>query len=107
MGDAHDDLASRMTIAKMVSDRWEQNPPDTSEWVRALEGCAELFQHAANHIRHDRYREAARVIATACDTGEEVHQQTVMAYVMSGEATEDFLATVREQLGEEGDDAAM
>lgn len=99
---AHEDLVNRMVVGKMMREQWEADPPDPAEWARALEGCAELYRHAAAHLQADppRYAEAVRCVALALDTGNEIRGQATLAYAMSGQAFNDFMDNVRSSFGE-------
>lgn len=99
-----DDLHRRLVVGQMVREQWEADPPDPEEWVRALEGCAELYQHAARHLFADppRYLEAVRCLGLAVDAGVEVRGQAIIAYAMSGQAVDDLMGMVRDSFGEEG-----
>lgn len=95
-----DDLSKRALVGKMMTDAFEAEPPDTEEWARALEGCAELYRRAAQHLRTDpvSFQEAFRCVMPAVETGADIAQQVRLAYVLSGEATDDFMDVLRQQV---------
>lgn len=97
--DERDAMIARSIVGKTMRDGYEANPPDVSEWVRALDGCAELYQHASGHLSADppRFGEAVRCLRAALSMGSEVNGQATLAYVLSGEATDDFMGQLREQ----------
>lgn len=105
MDDA-DKLKARMTVGKMMRDNWEANPPDPQEWIRALTGCAELYLRAADYFAQDPpdWREALACLKPALEAGYEVHGQAMLGYAFSGQATDDFLGKVQEDLGRMDDD---
>lgn len=107
MSDEHEQMINRMAVAKMVRDRWEADPPDVEEWARALEGCSQLYALAAEHLRSDppRHVEAARCVAVATKSGADLHPQIVLAYAMSGQAMDDFMGKVRDDLARHNGEA--
>lgn len=105
MAEHDDDLHRRQIVGQLMREHWEADPPDPTDWARALEGCAQLYSHAANHLRADppRYAEAVRCIAIALDTGYEIRGQATIAYAMSGQAVDDFMRRVSDALGNHDD----
>ena len=94
-------LKQRMTVAKVMMDNY--TPPDVSTWVEALEGCAELYQHAANHLKEDPpdYGEAAHIIAVAVKAASTVHNQAMMSFALSGQAGDQMLDSVYHSFSED------
>ena len=89
-------LMQRMDVAKMMMDNY--TPPDVSTWIKVIEGCAELYQHAANHLKEDppNYGEAAHIIAVAVRASSSVHSQAMMSFAMSGQATEEMMEKIQQ-----------
>jgi hypothetical protein len=86
-----------MLLGAIAQETYAANPPKIEEMQRALEGCAELYRHAAERLGEDppNYKEAARIILIAVDAASKIQHECVLAYAMSGQAGDDFLNNVR------------
>lgn len=101
MGEQLPDTAHLMALGKAATDAYRASPPDPGEWARTFDGLAELCRHAAQQCldaRHEN-RDFARLVNTISSTADRLRMEAVLAYVLSGGATDDFLAKVREHHG--------
>lgn len=95
-----DELVNRMLLGRIAQEQYEENPPKIEEWRRTLKGCSELFTLAEKHLGSDppNYQQAARAIEAAVRAGLELHPEVVLAFAMSGQASELFLQNLRDQM---------
>jgi len=69
-------------------------PAELAEWQRALQGCAALYEQAADYLRAEppQLFEAARCIRVAARAGAKLQPQVAMAYALSEQAVDDLLS---------------
>lgn len=96
MSQEADDMAHRMAVAKMMQEDFKENPPDMGNWVKILEGCSQLLQIASHKAKDEDYREMLRILTVIDDTLQPLRQDAYMAYVLSSQASEDFLTALNE-----------
>jgi len=89
-------------VAQVAQDAYDDSPPDIEQWTQALEGFGKLWQFAIDHLQADppNFAEAARCIAVAIRGGGNLHQQISLAYVLSGQATDEFMETLQRQFSD-------
>lgn len=95
-----DRLHAQMVVGNMISGQWEKNPPDFGEWIRALHGCARLYELAASHLEGDEpdFREALACLRPAIASGSEIVHRASLGYAISGQALEDLMDNTQANL---------
>ena len=98
------DPARLAAVAQIAQEAYDDSPPDIEQWVEALKGFGKLWEFAASHLQADppAFAEAARCIAAAVNGGNDLHRQISLAYVLSGQATDEFMNTLRRQFEDLG-----